>query len=150
MGDGTGVYNSEMNIDRVKYRGKRSYAANTYYDISVNRPNLEVFVGTQVSFCYLGSPLTKPNCPQAIKVNFVPHSVGTMRATSVSVTAVNHTGITGIMHARKEVVLAAGTKLCVLMYAAFTKWIEQDLFRRRSCSSFPVCLEPYSYSPLLM
>ena len=47
-GNATGVYNLEMAIDRVKNVGKRSYAASTYYNISVDRPNLTVYLTTQV------------------------------------------------------------------------------------------------------
>ena len=43
------MYNSEFSIDRVKNVGKRSYSANTYYNISVDRPNFTAFLGTQVS-----------------------------------------------------------------------------------------------------
>ena len=43
-----------MSLDRVKDVGKRSYSASTYYNISADRPNLTVFVGTQV--CYSFQP----------------------------------------------------------------------------------------------
>ena len=45
---GTGVYNAESNIDRVKDVGQRSYSANTYYDMSADRSNLQVFLSTMV------------------------------------------------------------------------------------------------------
>ncbi|KAI0748355.1 alcohol oxidase [Daedaleopsis nitida] len=92
MGDGTGVYNCEMTIDRVKDLGKRSYAANTYYNSSNSTPNLTLFLGTQ-----------------ATRIKFSKDSQGQLRAASVNVVAVNSTGITGTIVAHKEVILAAGS-----------------------------------------
>ncbi|KAI0709496.1 alcohol oxidase [Earliella scabrosa] len=91
MGDGTGVYNCEMTIDRVRDLGQRSYAANTYYNSSVEKPNLTVFLATQ-----------------ATKVNFLRRG-SSLRAGSVEVIAVDDTGVTGTLTARKEVILAAGS-----------------------------------------
>ncbi|PIL24202.1 hypothetical protein GSI_13955 [Ganoderma sinense ZZ0214-1] len=91
-GNATGIYNVEMCIDRVKDIGKRSYSANTYYNMSADRPNLTVFVGTQ-----------------ATKINFADHSAsGGLQASSVNVVAVNTTGINGTVYASKEVILSAG------------------------------------------
>nr|VWP00800.1 Adenylate cyclase AcyA [Ganoderma boninense] len=91
-GNATGIYNVEMSLDRVKDVGKRSYSANTYYNMSADRPNLTVFVGTQ-----------------ATKINFADDSAsGCLQASSVDVVAVNTTGISGTVYARKEVILSAG------------------------------------------
>ncbi|KAI0749620.1 alcohol oxidase [Daedaleopsis nitida] len=92
MGDATGIYNCEMAIDHVKDVGKRSYSAVTYYNSSVEKPNLTIYLVTQ-----------------ATRINFVKDSEGQLQATSVDVTAVNSAGITGTLTARKEVILAAGT-----------------------------------------
>ncbi|RPD65308.1 alcohol oxidase [Lentinus tigrinus ALCF2SS1-6] len=91
-GNATGVYNTEVAIDRVKNIGKRSYAASTYFNMSSDRPNLTVFLSTQ-----------------ATKINFdLGDSLGQMRASSVDVVAVNSTGTTGRIFARKEVILSGG------------------------------------------
>ncbi|KAI0362375.1 alcohol oxidase [Trametes cingulata] len=92
-GDATGVYNTEHSVDKVKDIGRRSYAANTYYNISAARPNLEVYMTTQ-----------------ATRIQFETSSGSRrpLRAQSVDVVAINTTGFTGTLSARKEVILSAG------------------------------------------
>ncbi|KAI0672930.1 alcohol oxidase [Trametes maxima] len=93
-GNATGLYNTQSAIDRVKDAGRRSYAASTYYSVSKDRPNLTVFLGTQ-----------------ATRINFSRGSrhVGAhLRAESVDVVAVNQTGFSGTLAARRDVILSAG------------------------------------------
>ncbi|KAI0707590.1 alcohol oxidase [Earliella scabrosa] len=92
-GNGTGLYNSELSIDRAQDVGRRSYAANTYYNISKHRPNLHVFTSTQateIRFLNISSPH--------------PHE----KASGVNVVAVNVSGYTGTISALKGVILCAG------------------------------------------
>ena len=110
------MYNCEMTIDRVKDVGRRSYAANAYYDSNVDQPNLTIFTATQVIGIHL--EWTVPNTVtdarnQATKINF-EHVLGSLRAISVNAVAINSTGVTGTLVARKEVILAAG-KPCLLL-----------------------------------
>ncbi|KAI0672993.1 alcohol oxidase [Trametes maxima] len=89
-GNATGLYNSQSAVDRVKNLGKRSYSANTYYSASKDRPNLKVFLSTQATL-----------------INFAPGH-GALHASSVNVVAVGDGGVSGVLSARKDVVLAAG------------------------------------------
>ncbi|RPD66362.1 alcohol oxidase [Lentinus tigrinus ALCF2SS1-7] len=90
-GNGTDIYNTQLSVDRSN--GKRSYSANTYYRDDQDKPNLTVFLATQ-----------------ATKLNFASNgATGHLRAKSVNVVAVNVTGTNGIISARKEVILAAGS-----------------------------------------
>ncbi|KAI0647282.1 hypothetical protein C8Q79DRAFT_1009395 [Trametes meyenii] len=89
-GNATGLYNSQSAVDRVKDLGKRSYSASTYYAASQDRPNLKVFLSTQATL-----------------INFVSGR-GTLRTSSVNVVAVGDGGVSGVLSARKDVVLAAG------------------------------------------
>ncbi|KAI0647274.1 alcohol oxidase [Trametes meyenii] len=93
-GNGTGAYNSELSIDRSKDIGRRSYSANTYYNISSGRRNLAVFLGTQ-----------------ATKILFDGASApgSSLRARGVDVVALNANGLNGTLYVRKEVILSAGT-----------------------------------------
>ncbi len=49
-GNGTGIFNTELTIDRTQNPGKRTYAANTYY--RGDKPNLIVFLATQVGHLF--------------------------------------------------------------------------------------------------
>lgn len=98
-----------MSLDRVKDVGKRSYSASTYYNISADRPNLTVFVGTQVCYSFQPPLSNLLTVSQATKINFAnPSASGYLQASSVNVVAVNTTGINGTVYARKEVILSAG------------------------------------------
>ncbi|KAI0647355.1 alcohol oxidase [Trametes meyenii] len=94
MGNATGLYNTQSAIDRVKDVGRRSYAASTYYSVSKDRPNFTVFLSTQ-----------------ATRINFSRSSRyarAGLRAESVDVVAVNQTGFSGTLKARRDVILSAG------------------------------------------
>ncbi|EIW60104.1 alcohol oxidase [Trametes versicolor FP-101664 SS1] len=92
-GHATGIYNTEHAVDKKKDVGQRSYAASTYYNISADRPNLTVFLTTQ-----------------ATKIDFESSSNYShpLKASGVNVVAINSTGFTGTLLARKEVILSAG------------------------------------------
>ncbi|KAI0672931.1 alcohol oxidase [Trametes maxima] len=92
-GNATGLSNSACSIDRVKDVGRRSYSASTYYNISKDRPNLTVLLSTQATRINFANTLSSP---------------GSLRAISVTVIAVNSSGVTGTLGARKDVVLSAG------------------------------------------
>ena len=47
-GNGTDIFNTQLTIDRTKNPGKRTYAANSYYRADQDKPNLTLFLATQV------------------------------------------------------------------------------------------------------
>lgn len=112
-GHATGIYNTEHAVDKKKDIGQRSYAASTYYNISADRPNLTVFLTTQVTISLMEACTAPPNLPnlsQATKIYFesLSNYSHPLKASGVNVVAINSTGFTGTLVARKEVILSAG------------------------------------------
>ncbi|KAI0690659.1 alcohol oxidase [Cerioporus squamosus] len=105
-GNATGVYNTEVAIDRVKNLGKRSYAASTYFNTSSDRPNLTVFLSTQATMINFDLGDSLLSLVSSLLSSLL--GLGQMRASSVDVVALNSTGITGRVFARKEVILSGG------------------------------------------
>ncbi|TFK80961.1 GMC oxidoreductase [Polyporus arcularius HHB13444] len=105
-GNATGVYNTEVAIDRVKNLGKRSYAASTYFNMSSDRPNLTVFLSSQATKINFDLGDSVVSLLSSLLSSLL--GLGQMRASSVDVVALNSTGITGRVFARKEVILSGG------------------------------------------